>query len=1445
MDTAADPTQELEATNEDGYASEEDISDSSSTEARPPTPVAMAARGYQLEMLEESLKGNIIVAMDTGSGKTQVAVLRIQAELDQSPERIWFVAPTVFLVDQQLERIAEQIPHIICKRLCGDDNVDTWSSQKTWDSLLENVRTVVSTPDVLLDALKHGFVSLSSLSLIVFDEAHNCKGRNPGARIMREFYRPAKEKGLKVPHILGLTASPIISSSKEDLDLLESTLDARCRAPKRHREELLSHVKVPDMSVVNYGPPVSTGRTSTPSMTSLFSVFNNLDITQDPKILRLRARKTERSRLELHERIEKHDTPVFEMMKSFCRSSMAIMQKLGPWAADFYVHEVVSEFLSANFTRGDASDVSDDTRFLSSIFRSINAPVPPSTPTEVSRKLQKLINTLDSYEGDLTGIVFAEERTTVVVMTQLLLRHPTTRGRFRVASVVGNSRYRLRKQSLLELGNSDAQEALQGFRRGRVNLLVATTVLEEGIDMPACNIVICFEKPKTLKSFIQRRGRARMNASKLILLLDDQSTADAEEWREMELEMKKKYEDESRQIQIINEVEESEYPDYPPLEVEGKDGKLARLTIDDAKSHLEHFCATLSSRKYVDFTPYYTIDTVGDVTDPLNPSALIRATVHLPVSLPPLLRRAEGRHAWKSELNAKKDAAFQAYLALYNAGMLNDHLLPLRQTDIFPEIETRPSMKTVREQLDPWPMVAKAWDRSWPVSSRVLKFSNNDDATEKAEFDLLLPVQTPRLPLLSLYWDANSSWTVAMAESTDPRHLQRLPTSPPRNDMETLVALAYGHRGERYAVTDKRHMLCMVSRNHELLPDCIGAGAFVPSHFDNHPKNRLVRDTASFNHPYFYVGWLPFKPPADLVMRPLDKYELLPEHVPYVVVSNWPKKTLAFSRPMPNPRPAITKPYPRVLPATGVTTDTVPSIYARFAMAVPSLVHALEIYFVASELQTQRLEQLQLTDLDMVATAICTPGARMPMNYERIEFLGDCILKLSATSNALAHHPDWPEGLLSVMKDAFVSNSRLARACVDFGLDRYIINKPPTQEKWKPLYVEDHLPPESSGPFVDATRQLSTKILADVVEALIGVAYLSGGLPKSLECISLFLPSGKWLGHDLAREALYSAAPTDSPLPPAMQPLETLIGYTFTRKSLLVEAMTHSSYRVPGTHACLERLEFFGDSILDYLVVRRIFRVAHPKPLTNWEMHLLRTVLVNADFLAFRVMEWGVEVPGNDIVSSSSSPDLSSSSSGEDGASVTIEPVATRLCLWNFMRHSHADLAQAQRATGKRHAALRDEINAAMGGGDRYPWALLARLQAQKYYSDVFESLLGAVYVDSGSFEACDGILERAGVTTYLDRALGEGVKLWHPKEELGKLAVSDKVDYQVESRVKVEEEGDLGGGRAVEVMEFTCRVLVGDRVVAEVGEGVNREEVRTRAAEEAIRYYEGRGGRW
>jgi ERCC4-related helicase len=109
--------------------------------------------------------------MDTGSGKTHIAILRILAELDRSPGKlVWFLAPQVALCEQQFEVIRKQLPAVRVRLLTGADNVDRWSEQRIWDAVLDRIQIVVSTHAVLADALTHGFVTLTRLSLLVFDE---------------------------------------------------------------------------------------------------------------------------------------------------------------------------------------------------------------------------------------------------------------------------------------------------------------------------------------------------------------------------------------------------------------------------------------------------------------------------------------------------------------------------------------------------------------------------------------------------------------------------------------------------------------------------------------------------------------------------------------------------------------------------------------------------------------------------------------------------------------------------------------------------------------------------------------------------------------------------------------------------------------------------------------------------------------------------------------------------------------------------------------------------------------------------------------------------------------------------------------------------------------------------------------------------------------------------
>jgi len=80
------------------------------------------------------------------------------------------MAPTVPLCEQQYNVFRCALPAYQVRFLSGHDKVEKWSDVKIWNDALHNIRIVVSTPAVLRDALDHGFVRLTQLALLIFDE---------------------------------------------------------------------------------------------------------------------------------------------------------------------------------------------------------------------------------------------------------------------------------------------------------------------------------------------------------------------------------------------------------------------------------------------------------------------------------------------------------------------------------------------------------------------------------------------------------------------------------------------------------------------------------------------------------------------------------------------------------------------------------------------------------------------------------------------------------------------------------------------------------------------------------------------------------------------------------------------------------------------------------------------------------------------------------------------------------------------------------------------------------------------------------------------------------------------------------------------------------------------------------------------------------------------------
>jgi dsRNA-specific ribonuclease len=243
-----------------------------------------------------------------------------------------------------------------------------------------------------------------------------------------------------------------------------------------------------------------------------------------------------------------------------------------------------------------------------------------------------------------------------------------------------------------------------------------------------------------------------------------------------------------------------------------------------------------------------------------------------------------------------------------------------------------------------------------------------------------------------------------------------------------------------------------------------------------------------------------------------------------------------------------------------------------------------------------------------------------------------------------------------------------------------------------------------------------------------------------------------------------------------------------------------------------ERLEFLGDAVLDHIVVPKIF--AHPRKLRAWELHRVRNALVNVDFLGYCCMKYGIE---------------------EEMQTVVFEPLEAKdqtpklrqstrqVHLHDFMQ------AGAEMATYKSHCLeafekYRGPVSEALDNGTDYPWPDLTAMRPQKFFSDLIESVLGALFIDTqGELSVCEAFVEKLGIFHVMRRILDEHMETARPKERVGILADSKTVEY-VGSQSR-NEEG---------VWDFTCAVMVGGEEIARAESCGTAEEADIRAASQA-----------
>ena len=469
-------------------------------------------RGYQTELAQPGIEGkNYIVVAPTGSGKTLVAALVISHHLQTGKEKdemrkVVFIVEKRPLAQQQTKELQRFIPAAQVSCCIGDD---TNNSIKT--SIDDGHHIIVCTAGKLLDDQKCGRVSLSDFSLVVFDECHHTRKNSPYAGLMIRYIQMKSEKAT-LPQVMGLTASPGAGDNPnlektvtiDHLVKLCALMDATSgiKMVRMNKRELEEHTNKPDYNVEN-----SKDRESNEPF-----IVNVVALMQE---LERRVSFT----CPFNRWSQKYETQVQQKKFALERSANPTSRDLiRIWELLRCLSRALDVYMELQYE--DAMSVLD-----SSSIRKL----------DVANEFEtKLCASLNSLLAELKGIVRVENPHLLKVKS-ILKEQFVTDSQSKVMLFVRTKKHassifnwikslptaeQLGIHPCMVVGQeagitgdgmtqAEQENSFQSFRDGRSNLLVVTSIGEEGIDIPACNLVIRYQHVSNEIAKAQTLGRAR------------------------------------------------------------------------------------------------------------------------------------------------------------------------------------------------------------------------------------------------------------------------------------------------------------------------------------------------------------------------------------------------------------------------------------------------------------------------------------------------------------------------------------------------------------------------------------------------------------------------------------------------------------------------------------------------------------------------------------------------------------------------------------------------------------------------------------------------------------------------------------------------------------------------------------------------------------------------
>jgi ERCC4-related helicase len=488
------------------------------------TPDKVEQRLYQEVITARVLeKGNSLIVAPTGLGKTAIGLMVAAKLLEKNPgKKIIFLAPTRPLALQHQKSFSSLLQLEEKQIILLDGQVKPADRKKAW----KHATVICATPQTIENDLITRTVSMEDCCLCIFDEAHRAVGNYAYVYIAQQLQRQAQNATT-----LALTASPGATQEK---------IQAVCQNLFIENIE----IKTPqDSDVAPYTKETTVEWKSTHLPPQFLEIRKYLDDFMKEQLVALKKVGVAHSTnikyynkvrlLEMQSRVRKqlmakgNTQPYLFQAISRCamlmKSSHATMllETQGINAAFDYFERMKKKAGQAGASKALKTMIVDDNITYAYNLTGQLKEKGVDHPKKVL--LQDTLQKQLAHKPDSKIIVFNHYRDSIKSIVSYLNDFPE----FTAHRFVGQAA----KENEKGLSQKEQADIIDQFRNKKFNILVASSVAEEGLDIPAVDLVVFFEPVPSEIRTIQRRGRTgRMEEGKVVILMAKNTRDEAFYW---------------------------------------------------------------------------------------------------------------------------------------------------------------------------------------------------------------------------------------------------------------------------------------------------------------------------------------------------------------------------------------------------------------------------------------------------------------------------------------------------------------------------------------------------------------------------------------------------------------------------------------------------------------------------------------------------------------------------------------------------------------------------------------------------------------------------------------------------------------------------------------------------------------------------------------------------